>query len=158
MVVKKIGSEPDSTGAIVTATYMEAIGGSRIVPVLMKNFVKLIEDGHAGKWVTFNNKSKAVYIEIDNKIVGHIVYDHRSDDLFKTAWIILSWVDENYRRRGLYKILHKYFEKVLKETGSTKIASYVSVNNAARLASCESVGMIKHCYRMEKHLEQNDWQ
>jgi len=147
-----IGTEQDKLGATVLVSFIDAIGGSPLVPLLMKNFAKLIEDGHGANYVAFGNKNKAVYIEVDNKIVGHIVYYHIPDDSLNTARIILSWVDENYRQRGLYKILHKYFELVLKTAGSKRIASYVAIDNIARLSSCESVGMQKHSYRMEKFL------
>lgn len=148
-----VGTAIDSTGVEVTIKYADAIAGTIIVPLLMKNFLKLIEDGQGSNFVTYNNKSKAVYIEIDNKIVGHIVFEYRPDDVLKTSWIILSWVDEQYRRRGLYKILHTAFEKIIKTAGSKRIASFVKMDNLARLHSCESVGMRKNCFRMEKDLE-----
>jgi hypothetical protein len=148
-----IAIEQDSTGAEVVVKHTESLGNSPVVPFFMKNFAKLIENGHADNFITFGNKSKAIYVEIDNQIAGHIVYDFRPDDVLKTAWIIFSCVEEKYRHRGLYKIMHWHFEETVKKTGSRKIASYVHTTNAIRLASCKSVGMVPHCYRMEKHLK-----
>lgn len=148
-----IAVEKDSLGIEVTVRHTHALGNSPVVPFFMKNFATLIEHGFADNFITFGNKSKAVYIEIDNQIAGHIVYDFRPDDVLKTAWIIFSCVEEEYRHRGLYTIMHKHFEETVKQAGSKKIASYVHVSNTVRLASCKAVGMEPHCYRMEKHLK-----
>jgi hypothetical protein len=147
-----IAIEKDSTGAEVIVKHIDAMGNSPVIPFFMRNFADLITNGHAENFITFNNKSKAIYIEINNQIAGHIVYDFRLDDVLKTAWIIFSCVEESYRHRGLYKIMHRHFEETIKKAGSQRIASAVHVSNSVRLASCESVGMKAHSYRMEKIL------
>jgi GNAT superfamily N-acetyltransferase len=148
-----LAKELDLTGAEVTVKSVVSIGHNPIVPVLMRNYADLIEQGYSNFHVGFANRSKAIYLEIDDKIVGHIVYDVLPDDALKTAWIQLSYVDPSFRKRGLYNIMHKYFEQTIKECGSKRIASYVHPNNTARLASCESVGMSVRFHRMEKYLD-----
>jgi hypothetical protein len=147
-----ISIETDSTGAEVIIKHTDVLGNSPIIPFFMRNFADLISNGHAENFINFSNRSKALYIEIDNQIAGHIVYDFRSEDVLKTAWIIFSCVEEKYRHRGLYKIMHRHFEETIKKSGSQRIASLVHVSNSARLASCKSVGMEAHSYRMEKIL------
>lgn len=147
-----IGTEHDSTGTIVTVLNTQHIGNTPIVPVLMRNYADLIEQGFSNNHIGFANRSKAIFIEINNKIVGHIVYDIMADDPLKTAWIQLSHVDPAFRQRGLYNIMHKYFEQVITQNGTKRIASYVHVNNEARIASCKSVGMEQKYFRMEKYL------
>lgn len=153
MIDNIIAIEKDSTGTEITVKHVNTLGNCSVVPFFMRNFAELIEKGFAHNFITFSNKSKAIYIEIDNRIVGHIVYDFRPDDVLKTAWIIFSCVDKDYRHRGLYNIMHRHFEETVKKSGSKKIASYVHVDNSARIASCKSVGMNPHCYRMEKELD-----
>jgi hypothetical protein len=97
------------------------------------------------------NKSKAIYAEVDNQFAGHIVFDIQ-EDLTKTAWIVFSCVEEAYRKRGIYTLMHKYFELYLKEIGSKKIASFVHVTNEVRQQSCAAVGMDPVFIRMEKNL------
>jgi ribosomal protein S18 acetylase RimI-like enzyme len=117
----------------------------------MKNYTELVENGLGYPVFHASNTNPAVYAEIDGKVVGLILYKFQ-DDQIKTAWIILSAVDKDYRQRGIYKLMHKEFEKILKSAGCKKISSHVHVNNKARLASCESAGLEKVWYKMEKNL------
>ena len=64
----------------------------------------------------------------------------------------MSAVDKDYRKRGIYTILHRYLEVVMPELGSKKIGSHVHINNNERYASCLKVGMQPIYYRMEKVL------
>jgi ribosomal protein S18 acetylase RimI-like enzyme len=147
-----IGKEIDKTGAEVTVKLAPTIGNSKIVPFFLKNYAKLIEDGLAHPIITFNNKNKAVYAEINGQVVGHIVYEVQ-EDVAKTGWITFSCIDDNFRQRGIYNILHRHFETTVKQAGSKKIASHVHVTNMPRQASCASVGMKPVFYRMEKELK-----
>jgi RimJ/RimL family protein N-acetyltransferase len=117
----------------------------------IKNYADLIESGLGYPLFKATNNTSAIYAEIDGKVVGHIVYE-LMDDPIKTAWIVLSAVDNNYRRRGIYNLMHAQFEKFVKAAGSKRIASHVHVNNLARQASCESCGMKKVWYKMEKDI------
>ncbi len=143
----------DKTGAEVVVKHTTNIGGSPVIPFFLKHYSELIGNGHAPPVIVGTNKHKAVYLEIDGNIAGHIVYEIL-DDSYKTAWITFSAIENNYRRRGLYDILHRNFEKTVKGTGSLKIASHVHVDNKARQASCAKVGMHPYFYRMEKLLEE----
>ena len=144
-----IGQELNKHNQTVVVKLADAIGGTPVLPFFLKNFAALIEQGYAHPLMAGTNASKAVYVEIDNKVVAHIVFDILKD-AYNTAWIIFSCVDENYRNLGIYKIMHKYFEIEAKKLGSTKIASHVHVDNIPRRASCESVNMHPEFYRMEK--------
>lgn len=148
---KPIAMESDLTGQLVKVYHVNSIGATPVVPFFMKNYAKLIEDGHANSFMMGTNKSKAVYVTINDEVAGHIVYDIQ-DDMLKTAWIIFSCVEEKFRKRGLYNIMHRHFEATVKKNGSLKIASHVHVTNIARQKSCESVGLKPIFYRMEKDL------
>ena len=144
-----LGQELNKHNQTVVIKLADAIGGTPVLPFFLKNFAALIEQGYAHPLMAGANASKAVYVEIDNKVVAHIVFDILKD-VYNTAWIIFSCVDQNYRNLGIYKIMHKHFEIEAKKLGSTKIASHVHVNNIPRQASCESVNMKPEFYRMEK--------
>jgi hypothetical protein len=146
-----IETTTDKTGAEVLVKNATLIGGSPIVPFYLKHYSELIINGHAHPVIAGTNKHKAIYAEIGGQVAGHIVYEIL-DDCYKTAWITFSAIENNFRRRGLYDILHRNFEKVAKAGGSTKIASLVHVDNTVRQASCAKVGMEPVFYRMEKQL------
>lgn len=147
-----MGTKPDKTGSTVTIKSTNTVMDTPVLAFFMRNFSALIDQGwtHAVAPPVHAN-TKAVYAEIDGKIVGHIVYNVL-DDAFKTAWIVFSCVEDDYRGRGIYNIMHEYFENYAKVSGSKKIASYVHVDNLPRQASCASVGMRPFYFRMEKSL------
>lgn len=144
--------EKDKTGAEVIIKSVLNIGNTPIIPFFLKNYAALIENGHALPLIMGTNNSRAIYAEINGVIAGHIVYEIQTD-VAKTAWITFSCIEDNFRQRGIYKLLHKHFEVAAKAAGSQKIASHVHVTNIARQASCQSVGMKPVFYRMEKELK-----
>ena len=145
-----VGNKIDKQGSTVTIKSASSIQDTPIVSFFMRNFSALIDRGwsHPVAPIIHIN-TKAFYAEIDGKIVGHIVYNIL-EDAYKTAWIVFSCVEDGFRRRGLYMIMHRHFEQIVKNAGSKRIASHVHVDNKVRYASCEAVGMKPDFYRMEK--------
>ena len=146
-----LGQEQTKTNQTCTVKLANAIADTPVVPFFLKNYAELIEAGQAPNVMNGSNQSKAIYVEIADKVVAHIVFDVLKDS-FNTVYIVLSCVDKNYRKQGIYNIMHKHFEAQAKKLGSTKIMSFVHVNNKARLISCESIGMKSEFHRMEKRI------
>lgn len=152
MTITVLNTTLDKQGTEVSIKFTTSVQLTPVIPFFLKNFSELINLGYAHSHVPHIGKdTKAVYAEIDGQVVGHIVFNY-IDDLTKTAWIVLSAVDSNYRGRGIYNLMHTQFETVIKSQGSRKIASYVHVDNLPRQASCASVGMKPFYLRMEKNL------
>ena len=148
-----IATETDSKGSTVTIRYSQEFGGCPAVPFFLKNYAKLIEDGYAQPYIVASNKAhKVLYAEIDDVIVGHVVFEIVEQPV-RTAWITFSCIEESYRQRGIYKLLRlKHFETIIKKLGCKKIAANVHVNNTAQLKAGETVGMLPAYYRTEKDL------
>ena len=151
VVKTELGKEKDKVGIDVEVMYSPSIGGTANMTFFLKHFVNLIEREYSHPHMAGSNRSKAVYAVVDNKIVGQITFEIL-DDFSKTTWIVLSAVDDAYRKRGIYTILHKYLETMMLELGSRKLASHVHVDNKERQASCIKVGMKPVYYRMEKEV------
>jgi len=149
--IKTLGNELTKNNQTCTVKTVNVIGDTPVLPLFLKNYAALIEKGYAPQVMNGTNQSKAVYVEINNQIVGHIVFDVMKDS-FNTAYIILSCVDEKYQNQGIYKIMFKHFESIVKKLGSTKILSFIHADNQNRLAIWKSVGMIPQFYRMEKRI------
>jgi RimJ/RimL family protein N-acetyltransferase len=150
-VTKVLAEAQDKTGKNVSIKHVSQIGYSPVFTFYLKNYAELIEANIGYPVFRAKNNAPAIYAEIDGKVVGHIVYEFH-DDPIRTAWIILSAVDSNFRQRGIYNLMHAQFEKFVKAAGSKRISSHVHVNNLARQASCESCGMKKVWYKMEKDI------
>ena len=146
-----LGEELTKQDQTCVVKLAQTIGDTPVIPFFLKNYARLIELGHAPRIMNGSNYSKAIYIEIDNKIVAHMVFEIMKDT-FNTAYIVLSCVDEIYQNQGIYKIMFKHFKSTVKKLGSTKIMSFVHVDNKDRLAIWQSVGMTPNFYRMEKKI------
>ena len=146
-----IATEQDKTGAEVTIYKAQSLAGSPVYPFYLKNYAELMEADLAQNFIFSTNRAKAVYATIDNKIVGNIIYEIQ-DDVFKSCYLLFSAVDENFRQRGILKLIHKHFEVIIKKQGATKLYSFVHVNNAPRIASCVGLGLEKQFYKMSKDL------
>jgi GNAT superfamily N-acetyltransferase len=143
--------ETDKNGNSVLVKTIPRIGGSEIYSFFIRQMADLIDSGHSNPVTTWTDNDGAVYVtDEDGRILGHIVYQHHKEKAM--LWITLSAVDEAYRGRGLYKILHKYLEKVAKHLECTTIQSTVHVNNDVRLASAKSVGLNPQFYLMCQQL------
>lgn len=154
MAIKVIGTEKDKSGADVVVKFADPIGGTPVVPFYYRHYSKLIESGFTNPIIIGTNlRHKAVYLEIGEVFAGHIVFEIL-DDPYKTLWITFSCVEDDFRRRGLYEIMHRHIEQYAKKHGCMKIASFVHVDNKVRQASCAKVGMQPQFYRMEKTLEE----
>lgn len=151
MAITTLSTGVDKKGSKVTIKHTTAIGYTPVLPFFMKQFAELVDKGWAHPAFTASNTSKAVYAEIDGRVVGHIVYNILDDQL-KTAWITLSAVDSEFRQRGIYNMIYSQFEATVKKAGSKKIASYVHIDNKPRQASCASTGLKPYYYKMEKDL------
>jgi hypothetical protein len=149
-MIKIIARELDRNGSQVVVKYTDSLANTPVTPIFLRNLAELIDNGHTNSSMSGHNNCSAIYVEVDNKVVGHIVFDIIKSN--KSAWIVLSGIDGSYRKRGLYSIMHKHFEKVIIELGCDKIQSHVHVTNTDRLASCNAVGMQPEFYRMIKHL------
>jgi GNAT superfamily N-acetyltransferase len=142
----------DKTGTEVIVNHCQSLatGPMELMAFYYEYKSKLLKDGHGHTHVSITDTYQAIYLEIDNKIVGHIVFNYIREQ--KRTWIDLSAVHEDYRRRGLYSILHDYFEQVSKKQGAIEISSFIHVNNVGRLKSAEVKGFKPQFYRMTKKI------
>jgi ribosomal protein S18 acetylase RimI-like enzyme len=147
-----LATEKDKLGLDVKVKKAVTMGTTPIVPLFMKEYANLMSRGYTSNNMIATNKSKVLFVEIDDIIAGFIVYDIHHDEVSKTCWILFGTVLEAFRRRGLYAIMHKHLEMVAKEQGSKQIFSLVHVDNTAMLNLNKKLNKNPVYYRMEKYL------
>jgi hypothetical protein len=146
-----LGTVEDRNKSLVTIKFCESLGGSIIIPMFMREAAALIEKGWAQQSLMGTNESKVIFADIDGEVAGFIVFNIQND-FQKTTWIVLGTVFEKYRRRGLYKIMHDYLEKIAKNSGSAQINSHVHFENQSMLAACQSIDKKTLFYKTTKEL------
>jgi hypothetical protein len=98
----------DKTGAEVLIKLTDSIGGSPIVPFYLRHYSELIANGHAHPVIVGTNRHRAIYVEIDGEIAGHIVFEVLEDP-YKTAWITFSVVEKIVFLLEWKHAVHKFF-------------------------------------------------
>jgi GNAT superfamily N-acetyltransferase len=151
MNVISLGIEHDNKGELLEIKKVDSIAHSPIYTFFLRQQADLMDSGYSYPSTSWEDKNcGAIYAERQGKILGHIVYDnHRYPG---ASWIVLSAVDQSHRNKGIYKILHDYFEKNAIYQGCWYIASHIHVKNSIRLKSAEKVGMVPTFYLMSKKL------
>jgi len=141
---KHIATETDKLGNIIEIMHCDSITEVRgLYTFFLRQTADLIDNQLAYPLTTWDDSDAAIYITQDDKILGHIVYSLGGPQKRKgVIWISLSAVDPDYRGRGLYTIMHKYFEQIGRDNGCTSMASLIHKRNSTRLKSAEKVGMI----------------
>lgn len=150
----QIAIEFDNTNTAIEIHQVDMIG---IVPKLytffMRQLADLIDIGYALPNLTYTDNDGAVYAMIDDKIVGAIVYtlggpSHRNG----SASITLSTVDNDFRKRGIYSVLYKHFEIVLKQLDVKVVTGMVHTENKAGLDSAMKMGRVHIFNYMVKNI------
>jgi hypothetical protein len=126
--------EVDKHGNDLSILHDVNLAGSDAYWFFIKHYAELIESGHATprcNWI--DSECGILYAVADNKIVGSIAYQESEDSLL----LLLSSVDKEHRKNGIFTVLNKYFEQLAKDKGKTFIFSTVSVDNTVRLESAK---------------------
>jgi hypothetical protein len=147
MTIKTLGTAISKKGEEVTFYYSTTIGSTKVLPLFLRSLADLIDKGLSLNSLPQSNNSKCVYAEINNQIVGFIVFTFL-DDYTKSTWINLGTILENNRNQGLYTLLHRHLEQVAKSEGSKQILSFIHMKNADMLQACQSIGKHPDYYRV----------
>lgn len=145
-----LNKEIDKLGNQIHINQVDSIAFSPVYTFFIKHVAELIDEGHhIAKTTWDDNECGAIYAEKDGEILGAIIY---STSFLKkrSLYIELSAVKKEHRGKGIYTMLHPYFEMKAKELGCDTITSRVHKNNSVRLKSAEKVGMKMLFYQMIK--------
>jgi GNAT superfamily N-acetyltransferase len=146
-----LGTEIDKAGSEVQIMRIDRINYAPVYTFFLRHMAELIEAGLNYPTTAWrDDENGAIFATIDGKVVGHIVYSSEHIKTRGALWITLSAVDKDFRGKGIYSLMHPYFEQRAREMGCWAIASHVHKNNHARLKSCEQVGMKQLFHYMGK--------
>lgn len=124
---------------------------SEVYPFFLIQAANLMDSGFAWKTKFWDEDvSSAIYAKHNDQIIGHIVYQHLKKE--RSLWIVLSSVDPAQRGKGIYSILHNYYEARAKELHCLSLSSSVHKNNKVRLRSAAQVGLHPRFHSMMKKL------
>lgn len=152
-MITLLAVEKDKLGNDINLRHTETLSMSPVYSFFLRQMADLIDHGLNLPMTSWNdNHCGAIYAEQDGMILGHIVYSTEHVDTKGYLWITLSAVDDGYRGRGIYNLMHTHLESLAQKLRCNAIASHVHVDNAVRLKSCEQVGMKPVFYFMAKKI------
>jgi len=138
-------------GKIAKIFHTTGIRECPAVPLMLRLYADLIDSGfNLRSALSFSNSSSMVWLEHDGKVVGGICFEVWGDS--KTHWISFSFTDPEWRAQGINQHCHNKLEELTRDKEFLYIASLVNVNNKARIATCEKLGLTPEFYRMSKRV------
>ena len=125
-----------------TCSLVPAIGETPVVLAYYRTITSLMETGHSPFRIIENitNRTRAIITEVDNEIVGFILFAMKYDLEEKPTWIFLSHVNPSHRRRGIYKLMYSCLEAHTRSLGSGYTESYVAFSNSGMISAAEALG------------------
>jgi len=101
---------------------------------------KLYENGFRQNLDMWPNNKGAIYAEVDNQIIGVIVYNAELEKQNNLIWLVVGAVDENYQNQGIYSLMRKHFEAFAKNMNFDGVASLIHKNNNIAIQSATNLG------------------
>lgn len=146
-----IATETDKSGRNIEIYHANDLILSEVYPFFLVQAANLMDSGFAWKTKFWDEAvSSAIYAKHNNQIIGHIVYQHLEKE--RSLWIVLSSVDPEQRGKGIYSILHNYYEARARELHCLSLSSSIHKNNKVRLKSAAAVGLHPAFHMMIKKL------
>ncbi|MVX65054.1 GNAT family N-acetyltransferase [Clostridium chromiireducens] len=106
--------------------------------------------------LTDSSKGQYYVYEVDNKVVGQIMYTYEWSDWRNGTflWVQSVYVDADYRKKGIYKKLYHNVKNICdNDENIAGIRLYVEKENVNAKSTYKSLGMCEcnyHMYEYEK--------
>ena len=132
--------------------YISQLSFSPAFSLVLRTYAEIVDKKLAPPHLDLGNTDSVIWAQnIDGNILGGICYKFEED--WNSAYIQLSFTDENSRGLGINSICHHYVEQDAKKLGYSRVMSMVHINNTARLKSAEKVGLKPMFYMMHKKID-----
>lgn len=122
-----------------------------VTTFFLRSFADFIDAGHGGTWLSVNNKSHVIWMEIDGEVVTLGTFDYYPE--VKRIFITFAAVAPQYRRTGFGSMIYSdVTEDIFRELGATELTALIHTSNDAIKIGLEGLGWSAHHYRMVKDL------
>lgn len=136
-----LATEIDKLGNKVEIYQATQLAYSPAYTFFLKQYVELIEAGHAFPLTTWDDyRCGMVYAKDNTGILGVSAYDTDRPDFPDALYIILAAVDESAKFRGIYTMLCRHRENAGIKLGKHRMIALIHVNNQAIIAASAKTG------------------
>lgn len=118
-----------------------------VTAFFLRQWAELIELGFADStYIPDITSCRVLYLMDNDTIIGLRIWSWYNN----TTNIILTSIDKNYRRRGLFELITKHYDKRVKNGNGIKSKTQIYVNNVAMIKAAEKTGYEIESVRMVK--------
>jgi hypothetical protein len=124
---------------------------SELSGFILRGWAELIENGHGNPnyMPTFSNK-RIIYCKIGGKVAGAIMWEWKDGN--QTAFIEFTIIGKEFRGRGIYFLLHKYYDTRIKSGGAVASKSQLHINNETIITAAKKDGYEIEYIKMTKRI------
>lgn len=148
-----LGKEVDKNGneiAIYCAKYENF--SPAITAFFARQWAELLELNYATpNYIPDIKGSRVIFATNGSQFLGLRMWVWIESSKQKEARIILSSVDRNYRRLGIFEMITKYYDIRMIQNNCYKSTTFIYVNNTSMLAAARKTGYIVDQVRMIKN-------
>jgi hypothetical protein len=143
-----IGSEIDKLGNEINVHFcLYENMTAKLTAFFARQWAELLESGFAtSNFIPSINACRVIYLTFNNEIIGLRIWVWEQN----TTRIILTAIDKNYRRRGLLKLIVKYYDDRLIHANCIKSITFIHVNNTAMMEAARQSGYETELVKMVK--------
>lgn len=95
----------------------------------------------------------AIWAKCSDTIAGGLFYDTEKAQGSNSLWIVLVYVNPEYRQQGIYKMLHQQATDIARSLGREKVITWFSLANQKMFQIGKSVGYSGTMVIMERPVD-----
>lgn len=139
---------PDKVGNSISVHFVSSNNMSGdVTSFLLRGWAELIENGHCTpNYVPPANDKRIIYCTCNGAVVAMLMWEWSNT----TAFILFTYIHPDYRKNGLYRILHHYYDERVSAGGALDSKSQLHVNNSTIIEAAKRQGYEVEYYRMIK--------
>lgn len=143
-----IGTELDKLGNEIKINFCNhGTMPAKVTAFFARQWGELLEAGFAtSNFIPSIESCRVIYLTLNDEIIGLRiwVWEHH------TTRIILTAVDKNHRRRGLLKLMVKYYDNRIKNGNCTRSITFIHVDNTPMILAARQAGYKTEIVKMVK--------
>lgn len=143
-----LGKETVLDGSEVLAYYTTGKDCDSTVTIfILERWAELVKSGFcSANYFPNFIEQRIIYLEVSGKVVAALVFAFHS----KTSFLEFVVTHPEYRKTGLYRVLHSFYDKIVKEEGVKVTRSQLHVDNENVVQAATKNGFSIEYYRMIK--------
>lgn len=120
---------------------------STVTIFILERWAELVKSGFcSANYFPNFVEQRIIYLMVENTVVAALVFAFHN----KTSFLEFVVTHPEYRKTGLYKVLHTFYDQIVKEEGVKVTRSQLHVDNENVIKAATKNGFAIEYYRMIK--------